>query len=298
MSYEYIRKNIVFQSEGTNCAAWLYVPDTPTPPPVIVMAHGLGGVREMRLDAYAEHFVREGYACFLFDYRHFGASEGNHRQKINVKLQLQDWESAIDWVKKSEWVDGKRIILLGSSFSGGHVMTMSARHPEVSAAIAQCPFTDGKASRNTVPITSLLKLSGLVVLDLLSCLTGYHPVKVKLAGKPGEAALMAVPDYQEYLALVPEKASFHPKVPARTILEFFKYSPGKYTAEIQCSIYFGVCDLDTVAPAKETLKHAALAPKGTIKRYPCGHFDIYRGKHFEVAIQDYIAFLKQEVPVH
>lgn len=32
MSYEHIIKNIVFQSEGTNCAAWLYVPDTPTPP--------------------------------------------------------------------------------------------------------------------------------------------------------------------------------------------------------------------------------------------------------------------------
>lgn len=65
------------------------------------MAHGLGGTREMRLDEYAERFAAAGYACFLFDYRNFGASDGNKRQLINVRMQLEDWESAIEHVKKT-----------------------------------------------------------------------------------------------------------------------------------------------------------------------------------------------------
>ncbi len=43
---------------------------------MLVMAHGLGGVRQMRLDAFAERFSSAGYRCLVFDYRHFGASAG------------------------------------------------------------------------------------------------------------------------------------------------------------------------------------------------------------------------------
>ena len=46
------------------------------------MAHGLGGVRQMRLDAFAERFSSAGYRCLVFDYRHFGASAGETRQLL------------------------------------------------------------------------------------------------------------------------------------------------------------------------------------------------------------------------
>ena len=50
--------------------------------PMPVMAHGLGGVRQMRLDAFAERFSSAGYRCLVFDYRHFGASAGEPRQLL------------------------------------------------------------------------------------------------------------------------------------------------------------------------------------------------------------------------
>lgn len=100
MSNKFIREDVDFYSDGTRCSAWLYLPAVDKKCPVIVMAHGLGSVREMRLDAYAERFAAVGYACFLFDYRHFGASDGNRRQWINVKKQLEDWNCAVDFVKK------------------------------------------------------------------------------------------------------------------------------------------------------------------------------------------------------
>lgn len=51
------RADVQFQSGDARYAACLYLPDQRKPHPVIVMAHGLGGTREMRLDAYAEKFV-------------------------------------------------------------------------------------------------------------------------------------------------------------------------------------------------------------------------------------------------
>ena len=49
--------------------------------PGVVLAHGWTGVREQRLDAYAERFAGAGLAALVFDYRHFGASAGEPRQR-------------------------------------------------------------------------------------------------------------------------------------------------------------------------------------------------------------------------
>ena len=70
------RTNVEFSSgrRGERCLGWLYEPERNGPFPVIVMAHGLGGIKEMRLDAFAERFCDSGYACLVFDYRNFGAS--------------------------------------------------------------------------------------------------------------------------------------------------------------------------------------------------------------------------------
>ncbi len=48
------RLDITFDSHGTEGSAWLYLPHRSGPHPVLVMGHGLGGLRELRLDAYAE----------------------------------------------------------------------------------------------------------------------------------------------------------------------------------------------------------------------------------------------------
>ena len=63
--------------------------------PGVVLAHGWTGVREQRLDAYAERFAGAGLAALVFDYRHFGASSGEPRQLLDVKRELADWQAAI-----------------------------------------------------------------------------------------------------------------------------------------------------------------------------------------------------------
>ena len=293
MNHQFNREDVEFYSNGTKCSAWLYLPAGDNKRPVIVMAHGLGGVREMRLDAYAERFSAAGYACFLFDYRNFGASDGNKRQRINVKEQLEDWNCAINFIQKSNKIDGTKVLLFGSSFSGGHVITLSSKRKDIIAAVAQCPYTNTMATVSTLSPLSFLKTAPLVIADLLSCLTGYHPVMLKLAASRGKAAIMAVPDYQGYLEQAPANSSFVNKAPARTLLEFLKYSPCKYAKNIENPVFYAVCTKDTLAPATTTIKYAKLSPKAIVRKYQCGHFDIYLGDYFEKAILDYIDFFNK-----
>ena len=90
------REDIVFDSRGTICRAWFYAPATDVfvnrrGTPCVVMAHGLGGTRDAGLEPYARRFANAGLAVLLFDYRHFGASDGEPRQLISVRRQLADW---------------------------------------------------------------------------------------------------------------------------------------------------------------------------------------------------------------
>src|ERR1700756_4395883 len=119
------REDVWFNSGRNRISAWLYRPasdGSEAKAPLLVMAHGLGAVRTMRLDAYAERFCAAGYACLVFDYRHFGASDGQPRQLLDVERQLADWSAAIAFARSRTDVDNKRIVLWGTSFGGGHVI--------------------------------------------------------------------------------------------------------------------------------------------------------------------------------
>jgi hypothetical protein len=78
-----MRTDITFRSGDDWCAGWLYRPEGfEGPRPLMVMAHGFSGTKELRLPAYAERFCAAGIGVVLFDYRHFGASGGEPRQLL------------------------------------------------------------------------------------------------------------------------------------------------------------------------------------------------------------------------
>jgi dienelactone hydrolase len=296
------RLEVHFPSGDAKCQAWLYLPEGPQPHPVIVMAHGLGGIRQMRLDAYAERFAAAGYACLVFDYRHFGASGGEPRQLLDIKLQLADWVAAIAYARSRADLDPARVVLWGTSFGGGHVIVAAARDGNVAATISQCPFTDGLASVLAMDPRTSVKVTARAVRDLIAAGLGRPPVMVPTAGPPGSAALMTAPDaVPGYLGLVDDEAraaGFDNQVAARVVLNIVRHRPGRKAKKVRCPILFAVCETDSVAPAKATLRHARTAPRGEIRLYPEGHFDIYVGEPFERVVADQLAFLTNHVPVN
>lgn len=293
------RLDVEFPSDGVTCRGWLYLPDADGPRPIIVMAHGLGGLRTMRLDAYAERFRAAGYACLVFDYRHFGASDGEPRQLLDIQHQLGDWAAAIVHARSRKDVDASRIVLWGTSFGGGHVLSTAADDPSIAAVISQCPFTDGFASALAIEPLSSLKVTAYAIADRIGALFGRPPILLPNAGLPGAAAFMTAPDALDGIfQLIPPGQPHEPTpIAARFGLDIIRYHPGRRVPQIRCPVLFCVCDNDTVAPAKATLRHASKAKNGEIKRYADGHFEIYVGAAFERVIADQLDFLKRHVPV-
>jgi dienelactone hydrolase len=288
----FTRIDVSFTSGEDSCAAWLYLPAGVTSPPVVILGHGLGATREMRLDAFAERFAKAGIAALAFTYRHFGDSGGQPRQLLSIKRQLADWDAAIEWVKNRPDVDGTRIAVWGSSFGGGHAITVASRHPELTAAVAQCPFTDGLASALALGPAGSLKTLPVVARDFASMVLRRPPVMIPLAGPPGSVALMNAPDaLPGYQALLPPDTTFRNEVAARFAPTGTTYRPGRAAKKVKFPILFCISNTDSVTPPAQTLQYARTAPRGEIKRYDAGHFDFYLGEPFEDLVRDQVEFL-------
>ena len=141
------REDVRFRSGDAECAGWLYRPEARDGEVAcVVLAHGFGGVKEARLDAYAERFADAGYAALVFDYRYFGESGGEPRLLIDIGRQHEDWRAAIALRARARRRRRRPDRGWGTSFSGGHVVELAAADQRLAAVIAQAPFTDGLAT--------------------------------------------------------------------------------------------------------------------------------------------------------
>ena len=139
-----MRQDIEFDAEGTTLRGWLYVPDGATgPAPTIVMCHGYSAVKELFLDAFAEVFCEAGFCALVYDNRNLGASDGEPRQEIDPWAQVRDYRHAITYARTRDEVDGDRIGIWGSSYSGAHALVVGAIDRRVKCVVAQVPLISG-----------------------------------------------------------------------------------------------------------------------------------------------------------
>ena len=290
-SATYVQHDVAFPSGTDQCRAWLFTPDAERPP-LVILGHGLGGTREAGLAPYARRFAEAGIAALVFTYRHFGDSDGEPRQLLDIKRQLGDWDAALAYGRSLDGIDGDRVALWGTSFGGGHVIETAARDGGVAAVVSQCPFTDGLAAIRAAGLRNLARAVAPALRDELTRLRRKPPVLVPLVGPPGSTALMTSPDSEAgYRALIPAGVDFEDKVSARFLNRVGLYRPGRSARKVRCPILFCLCDEDALAPAETAARYAAQAPLGEVQRYPIGHFDIYRGDPFERAVRDQTDFL-------
>lgn len=287
------RLEVSFPSGGGHCAAWLYPPaGVPKPRPIVVMGHGLGGTRDMGLDRYARRFAAAGMAVLVFDYRHFGASEGEPRQLLNMSRQREDWRSAIAYARTLRGIDKTRVALWGTSLGGGHVLSVAPEDDYIAAVVAQVPFTSGWASARAKGLISLTKVTTVAFTDLLLGPLRRKPVRIRVAGRKRSAALMSAPDVPDgFGRLTEESETYQPKMPARAAFSLLFDAPGKHTKAIKTPVFYAIADNDTITPVGPALKAAERTKHPVVKRYPVGHFDMYFDEVFEQVVYDQTEFL-------
>jgi uncharacterized protein len=271
------REKVRFRSGDTECVAWHY---PGTNGACVVMAGGFAVTKEPGTDRFAERFHQAGFTVLAFDYRHLEESGGRPRLVVRVGEQLADWRAAIAFARSLAGVDPTRLAIWGFSLSGGHVLRVAARDPDLAAAIAQTPNADGPAAmRNAMRHTTagaLLRLTGRGLRDAFRGLLGRDPLLVPLAGKPGTVAVLTTPDAQDGArALDPDGRypDWRQEVAARSVLRLGRYRPGRHAPRIRCPLLVLACDQDRSALPGPAVRAARRASRGELVRLPGGHYE-------------------------
>ncbi len=142
------RRPVRFSSERYLLDGDLWLPDDVQPGqrlPAVVTASGYQGLKNIHPERFARTLAPQGFACLSFDYRGFGASEGERG-----RLVPQDWvtdvRAAVSFMESVTEVDAERIVLLGWALGGGVVIAEAADDPRVRAVVACNPIGDGYRS--------------------------------------------------------------------------------------------------------------------------------------------------------
>lgn len=232
--------------DGTPLRGWLYLPESSTDVPSagVVMAHGFSAVKEMRLDRFAEVFCRAGLAALVFDHRNFGASGGEPRQLINPWAQARDYRSALGWLAERPEVDGGRIGVWGSSYSGGEVIVVASCDDRVRAVVANVPFAGlpgvdysdpADVDRRFAEVRAgLLDESGSGPADRADLPMG--PMAVVTEEDDDRPAFLPQPESSEYFLLFsedgPEPSSWRNEVTVVSMMSDPLWDPGVCTPHI------------------------------------------------------------------
>jgi len=285
-----------FLSEGKRCQGTLFLPSQVSNPPVVVMAHGFCAERSFRLPAFAERFVAEGMAVFLFDYRNFGESEGRPRNLVSPRRHLQDWTAAIHHVRAFPRINPHRLALWGTSFSGGHVIVTAARAQGISAIVAQVPFVDGLSTLRELGPRYLSRAVWEGLRDMSRIATFRTPHTVPVVGDPDTFAVMNRQDSKAgYLAMVPEDSSWENRCPARVFVSASFYRPGSHAEKVRCPALVVIAEKDSLIPAGVVDRVASRMPRSEKVCLPVGHFDVYAGEVFEQVVEMEARFLKKHL---
>lgn len=133
------RRDVTFKSADSFAAGWFFLPEggaLGARVPAVALAPGTGGVKELYHEPFARRFAEAGVAALLFDYRSFGASGGEPRQRLFPRDQIEDYRSALTWLSLQPEIDAGRMGVWGASLSGGHVLHVAAYDPRVKAVVS------------------------------------------------------------------------------------------------------------------------------------------------------------------
>ena len=280
-------KEITYYSEGVACWAKVFYPKgyaESDERPGIVLGHGWTGTHAS-LEQYANYFAHRGMIAMAIDYRGWGNSNGfislaetvrsdDQKRRIQATAdvivkrtrllpmkQVEDYRNAISFLQGEPGVDPKKIGIWGSSFSGGHIVTVSALDSRVKAAVGQVPAVSGKNVPRTPRKwpTSIQK----------------QAIERARTGKGGE--------YQTGF-------STPRMVDTETNEKTFEYHPYHYVEavpETTAILFIGAENEELYGPRKNKDRGEAAAkdlkgPSKYIELPSVTHFEAYSGKAFEM----------------
>ncbi|TCM68154.1 alpha-beta hydrolase superfamily lysophospholipase [Acinetobacter calcoaceticus] len=279
-------------------AADFYRPKNIRKPAVVVMAHGFAALRQFKLIHYAQRFVQAGYAVVLFDYRYWGGSTGQPRELISLKYQLQDWKTVIGYLSTFKLVDSRKIVLWGTSLSGGYVLSLASELKNIQAVMVQIPFVDGAESAKCYPIQYFPKALKLSSQDYMGAKVGISAKTLPVVHPYALSFIPTKDSYKGYMSIVHTDYYWSGEVPARVFFNLIRYRPILSVRDINVPVLMIAAKQDSLIPIESSRETATnIAPFVQYHEWEISHFEIYHGQWLEKAIQTQLAFLHQHIGV-
>lgn len=301
--------------DGNKIEGWLYTNSYYESSKTIIMGPGLGSTKEDLLEAYAIEFALNEYNVILIDYRTFGGSEGYPRHWVDMGRHIEDYNSAIDFckneLKQQYGITSEKIIIWGSSYSGGTSTYVAASNSHVDAVITQASYFD---------VTEEIKPKGLrlaryvflVMVDMIRDELNLKPIYIPIYGQPGENAFTTgkeIPSIKNFTEVKGEVSPFFSLIPTPELhrgewqnlmlvryLEIVDtYNPISQVPNIDVPMLFISCSYDELTPT-EFIYKSYQKSNNSLSEYheiEAGHFDIYYGEKFNENIEIQLKFLEK-----
>lgn len=264
------RQDIVFEANGAKLAAWLYSDGDERPQPTIVMSHGFSAVMAMGLQHYADAFAAAGYACLVYDHRNYGRSSGWPRNETDPWAQVEDMRAAISFARTLPCCDPDRMGLWGTSYAGGHVLTVGALDKRVRCLVSQVPLVSGQRTFDAwVPADRRERFLGRLGADR----------DARARGEPPGTTPAAVPgsETEEWARAVDKDGVYANQVTLRSLELLRTYEPIGFVDRIAPTpLLMIVAERDVQTPVEWQREAFELAgePKRLVE-LPGRHYDPY-----------------------
>ena len=291
------RRDVRFESGDTFAAGWLFLPEqakSEARVPAVAMAHGLGAVKEMFLEPFARRFAGAGIAALVFDYRSFGVSGGEPRQRLFPRDQIEDYRNALTWLSLQPQIDADRLGVWGSSFSGGHVLHVAAYDPRVRAVVSQVGAMDvHQITLAALGAEQFAALEQLTVQERVRHATEGGEVYIPDIGLPGQGFALQT-DQESWDFAQEAKATVAPswrnEVTMSSFEAILEHAPARSIELIAPRPLLMILAKDDVISSSDLIR-AAFARAGEPKRLlelDGGHYAVYpwsKGRCADQAIE-------------
>jgi uncharacterized protein len=272
-------QEIVFPNDGVDLLGWLAKPVNEANCPLIILSHGLSGIVDLDLASYAEIFCAAGFACLAYDHRNWGRSGGSPRGETDPWQQVADMREAVSFARTLPGIDPERIGLWGTSYAGGHVLTVTALDRRVRCAVSQVPLISGsKTFEAWVPADKRDKFLARLDADRDKRYRGEDPASIPAALPDSET--------EEWIKHSDTKGTYSNALTVRSFDLLRTYEPISFVERIAPTpLLMIVASQDVQTPTAWQLE--AYEKMGGVNKQlleiDCRHYDVYMAQLGEAA---------------
>lgn len=197
-------KKLSLKTPIGSLAAHLYLPESESKAPVVIVTGAWTTVKEQMPTTYAKALTERGFAALVFDFRGWGESADVVKYLEDPARKTDDIRAVIDAVSALDEIDGQKIAGLGVCASAGYMLDAVSGNDKVTAAAVVAPWLHDRALVNAIyggeeQVNSLIKTGEeMAVVET--------PVYIEAASTTNDSSLMfQAPYYTESdRGLIPE----------------------------------------------------------------------------------------------